>query len=98
MAMPMNDIPPMHAAQILRQHGLHAVKSLGQNFLDDPQALQQVASAAEIEPTDTVLEIGPGLGSLTRYLSVRAQAVVAVELDEKLMPVLKGLLKGYRNI
>ena len=96
--MQVNDIPPMHAAQILRQHGLHAVKSLGQNFLDDPDALQQVAGAAEIQPTDTVLEIGPGLGSLTRYLSVLAREVVAVELDKKLMPVLKGLLKGYRNV
>ncbi len=94
----MNDIPPMHAAQILRQHGLHAVKGLGQNFLDDPQALQQVASAAEIKPTDTVLEIGPGLGSLTRYLCVLAREVVAVELDKKLTPVLKSLLRSYRNV
>ncbi len=94
----MNDISPMRAAQILKQHGLHAIKSLGQNFLDDPQALQQVARAAQIEPTDTVLEVGPGLGSLTRYLSVLAREVVAVELDRKLVPVLKKLLKGYRNV
>src|SRR5512142_680371 len=98
MAMPMNDIPPQHAARILKQYGLHAVKSLGQNFLDDPVALQAVADAAEIQPTDTVLEIGPGLGSLTRYLSVLAHDVVAVELDKKLAPVLKMLLKSYRNV
>ncbi len=94
----MNDIPPMHAAQILKQHGLHAVKSLGQNFLDDPAALQQVANTAQIEPTDAVLEVGPGLGSLTHYLSVLAREVVAVELDKKLTPVLKSLLKNYRNV
>ncbi len=94
----MNDVPPMHTAQVLKQHGLRAVKSLGQNFLDDPAALQAVAAAAEIQPGDTVLEIGPGLGSLTRYLSVQARAVVAVELDRKLMPVLKGLLKKYPNV
>ena len=94
----MNDLPPVHAARILKQHGLHAVKSLGQNFLDDPAALQAVAHAAGIQPEDTVLEVGPGLGSLTRYLSVLAREVVAVELDKKLIPVLKGLLKGYRNV
>ncbi len=98
MVMSVNDIPPMHAAQILKQHGLHAVKSLGQNFLDDPAALEQVANAADIQPADTVLEVGPGLGSLTRHLSVLARDVVAVELDKKLMPVLKGLLKNYRNV
>ncbi len=98
MALPMNGIPPMHAAQVLKQHGLHAVKSLGQNFLDDPSALQQVADAAGIQPSDTVLEVGPGLGSLTRYLSVLAREVLAVELDRKLTPVLKSLLKGYRNV
>ena len=94
----MNEIPPMHAAQILKQHGLHAVKSLGQNFLDDPATLRRVAGTAEIQPTDTVLEIGPGLGILTRYLSVLAHDVVAVELDKKLAPVLKMLLKSYRNV
>ncbi len=94
----MNDIPPLHTAQILRQHGLHAVKGLGQNFLDDPQALQAVAAAAEIQPADTVLEVGPGLGSLTRYLSVLARQVVAVELDRKLIPILKDLLKKYPNV
>ncbi len=94
----MNDFPEVHAAQILKQHGLRAVKSLGQNFLDDPDALQQVAAAAQIEPADMVLEIGPGLGSLTRYLSVLAHGVIAVELDRKLTPVLRGLLKKHRNV
>ena len=94
----MNDAPPLRAAQILKQHGLWAAKSLGQNFLDDPEALQMIAGAAEIMPADIVLEIGPGLGSLTRYLSVAAREVVAVELDRKLAEVLKSLLKKFRNV
>jgi 16S rRNA (adenine1518-N6/adenine1519-N6)-dimethyltransferase len=77
---------------------LHAHKGLGQNFLHDPQALEQIVSAAEIQPTDTALEIGPGLGSLTRYLAASAKAVVAVELDKDLLPPLKAVLEPYKNI
>ena len=94
----MNDASPLRAAQILKQHGLWASKGLGQNFLDDPGALQTIVAAAEITPADIVLEIGPGLGSLTRYLSLAAREVVAVELDHKLAEVLKSLLKKYRNV
>ncbi|MGE5072949.1 MAG: 16S rRNA (adenine(1518)-N(6)/adenine(1519)-N(6))-dimethyltransferase RsmA [Anaerolineae bacterium] len=94
----MNDIAPLHAAQMLKQYGLWASKGLGQNFLEDPSALQDIADAAEITNTDTVLEIGPGLGSLTRYLAARARQVVAVELDDKLLPALKSVLKPYRNV
>lgn len=94
----MNDIPPLNAANLLKRHGLRADKSLGQNFLQDPLALEKIASAAEIRPTDSVLEIGPGLGSLTRYLAVSAKEVVAVELDEKLIPPLKAVIAPYTNI
>ena len=94
----MNEIPPLNAANLLRRHGLRADKSLGQNFLQDPLALEKIASAAEIESTDSVLEIGPGLGSLTRYLAVSAKEVVAVELDEKLIPPLKVVIAPYPNI
>src|SRR5512141_2526250 len=93
----MNEIPPVNAAQLLRQYGLWATKGLGQNFLEDPLALQQIAAAADIQKSDVVLEIGAGLGSLTRYLSVVAHEVVAVELDRKLTPVLRTLLKPYRT-
>ncbi len=61
-----------------------AKKSLGQHWLTDPVALEAIAEAAEIKKTDTVLEIGPGLGTLTRYLVDQAQHVIAVELDEEL--------------
>ena len=76
-------IPPLHIADLLRRYGLHADKRLGQNFLQDPQTLEKIVHLAQIQPTDTVLEVGPGLGSLTRYLAAAAQNVIAVELDEK---------------
>lgn len=60
--------------------------------------LEKIVSAAEIQPTDTVLEIGPGLGSLTRYLAASAKEVVAVELDQHLLPPLKAILASYPNI
>ena len=71
--MPMNEIPPLNASALLKQYGLRADKKLGQNFLQDPFALEAIAATAEIQPTDIVLEIGPGLGSLTRYLAVLAR-------------------------
>lgn len=91
-------IPPLNAADLLKQYGLRADKRLGQNFLQDPHALQKIAHLAEIRPTDTVLEIGPGLGSLTRHLAAAAQKVVAVELDEKLFPPLEAVIAPYRNV
>ena len=65
-------------------------KSLGQHWLHDPQALEAIVEAAEIKPTDTVLEIGPGLGTLTQYLEGQAQHVVAVEFDSMLAAGLKA--------
>lgn len=91
-------IPPLGVAGLLKQYGLHADKRLGQNFLQDPYALEKIVKAAEIRPTDTVLEIGPGLGGLTRYLAAAAQKVVAVELDEKLFLPLEAILAPYQNI
>jgi len=91
-------IPPLDAAALLRQYGLRADKRLGQNFLQDPCALEKIVAAAEILPTDHVLEIGPGLGSLTRYLAAAAQSVVAVELDERLFPPLEAVLSPYQNV
>lgn len=94
----MNSIPPLNAAWLLRKYGLRADKRLGQNYLQDASALEKIVEAAEIQKTDAVLEIGPGLGSLTRYLSVSAHQVVAVELDLKLISVLKTMLKPYANV
>ncbi|MCJ7434678.1 MAG: 16S rRNA (adenine(1518)-N(6)/adenine(1519)-N(6))-dimethyltransferase RsmA [Anaerolineales bacterium] len=91
-------IPPLNAAAVLKRYGLRADKSLGQNFLQDPFALEKIADAAEITPGDSALEIGPGLGSLTRYLAVSAQQVTAVELDADLLPPLKAILKPHANV
>ncbi|HLA06503.1 MAG TPA: 16S rRNA (adenine(1518)-N(6)/adenine(1519)-N(6))-dimethyltransferase RsmA [Anaerolineales bacterium] len=94
----MNEIPPLNAAAVLKRYGLRANKSLGQNFLQDPFALEKIVSAAEINAADTVLEIGPGLGSLTRLLAVSAKEVVAVELDPKLLPPLEAILAPHQNV
>ncbi len=96
--MPISPIPPLDAVALLKRYGLRADKKLGQNFLQDPIALENIAKAAEIQPTDTVLEIGPGLGSLTRYLAVSAKQVIAVELDERLLPPLKAVITPYPNV
>ena len=94
----MNEIPPINVSSLLKLYGLRADKKLGQNFLHDPFALESIAEAAEIKPTDTVLEIGPGLGSLTRYLAMAAHQVIAVELDKDLIPPLEAVTESYKNI
>jgi len=94
----MNAIPPLNAASLLKKYGLRADKRLGQNYLQDASALAKIVEAAEIQKADAVLEIGPGLGSLTRYLSVSAHQVVAVELDLKLVSVLRTILKPHTNV
>ena len=94
----MNNTPPLNAASLLKKYGLRADKRLGQNYLQDADALEKIVVAAEIQKADTVLEIGPGLGNLTRYLSVCAHQVFAVELDLKLVSVLQVILKPYANV
>ena len=91
-------LPPLNVAALLKQQGLHPKKGLGQNFLVDPVALQRVVDAAEVTSQDAVLEIGAGLGSLTRELAVIARQVVAVELDRQLFPALEQVLKPFQNV
>jgi len=91
-------LPPLHIPSLLRQYGLQPKKSLGQNFLHDPTALIKITQVAGIQTDDTILEIGPGLGSLTRYLALVARQVIAVELDERLLAPLKSVIYGYTNI
>lgn len=83
---------------LLRQYGLHPEKSMGQNFLVDESALSQVVNAAELSPEEIVLEIGPGLGSLTRHLAIVARSVVAVELDHNLISPLKQVISPFPNV
>lgn len=89
---------PLNIPALLRQHNLHAKKSLGQNFLVDEGALEKVAAAADLKAEDEVLEIGPGLGSLTRHLAQAARRVVAVELDQSLLPALESVVGRYPNV
>lgn len=94
----MMEILPLNSAALLKHYGLHASKRFGQNFLQDAAALRKIIETAGIERTDAVLEIGAGLGALTRYLAGSAARVVAVELDRKLIPILQSVLLPYRNI
>jgi len=91
-------IPPLDAAAVLKRFHLHADKSLGQNFLQDASALEDIALAADIQEDDSILEIGPGLGSLTRYLAFSAKQVTAVELDPSLIAPLRAVLTPYPNV
>ena len=91
-------LPYLEPTGLLRAHHLSPKKGLGQNFLVDDSALRLILAAAEIKPDDTVLEVGPGLGHLTRYLAASAGRVAAVELDQELFPALKVVLAGYSNV
>lgn len=84
--------------QILGQHGFSFSKSLGQNFLINPAVCPRMAQESGASPQTGVLEIGPGLGVLTTELAQRAQKVVTVELDERLLPVLADTLSPYGNV
>lgn len=83
---------------LLEQYEIAPKKSLGQNFLHDPNALEKIVATAELMPDDTVLEIGPGTGTLTSVLAQSARHVVAVEVDERLRPVLEGELADFDNV
>lgn len=96
--MSHNIIPPLDAATVLKRYGLRPDKKLGQNFLQDSSALEKIVNSAEIRSDDCVLEIGPGLGSLTRYLADSARSVTAVELDPDLIPPLKAILTPHPNV
>lgn len=87
-----------HPKHILEQAGIEPKKSLGQNFLFDDGLLARIVAAAELSPEDEALEVGPGLGALTRVLARAARRVVAVELDGRLLPVLESELSGLDNV
>lgn len=95
--MPVN-LSPLDIPALLRKYGLRPDKKLGQNFLIDPAALERIVQIAEVGSKDIVLEVGPGLGSLTRYLAFAAEQVLAVELDHKLIPVLRETLATFANV
>lgn len=92
------NLPPLDVPQLLRQSGLQPDKRLGQNFLLEEAALHSVVEAAQIDPQDIVLEIGPGLGSLTRHLARASRQVIAIELDVRLIPLLKQVVAPFSNV
>ena len=94
----MTALAPLPIPDLLRRHGLRPRKSLGQNFLIDEAALGRIVAAAALTTGDSVLEIGPGLGSLTRHLAVAARDVVAVELDQTLLPALNEVVAPHSNV
>jgi len=85
-------LTPVRVRELLAGHGLRPTKALGQNYLVDPNTARKVVRLAGVEPGETVLEIGPGLGSLTLALRQAGARVVAVEADERLLPALAEAL------
>lgn len=88
---------PSDLSRLLKAHGLHLSKRLGQNFLVDRTHLLRVVETAQVGPGDRVFEVGPGVGTLTVELAARAARVVAVELDRGLLPVLADVLAPFPN-
>lgn len=89
---------PKNTIAILKKYNFHFQKKFGQNFLIDPHVLDKIVHAAEITENDVILEIGPGIGTLTQYLCEQAKQVIAVEIDKNLIPILKETLSEYQNI
>lgn len=89
---------PKETIQVLQKHEFQFKKKFGQNFLIDSHVLDKIVDAAQITKDDFVLEIGPGIGTLTQYLCENARQVLAVEIDDKLIPILKETLQPYDNV
>ena len=89
---------PQHTIEIIQKHKFTFQKKFGQNFLIDTHVLDKIIQAAGVTKEDMVLEIGPGIGTMTQYLAEAAGRVVAVEIDGSLIPILQETLAGYDNI
>ncbi len=89
---------PRNTIEILQKYHFNFQKKFGQNFLIDPTVLDRIIRAARITKEDCVLEIGPGIGTMTQYLAESAGSVVAVEIDQNLIPILKETLAEYDNV
>ena len=89
---------PSATKEIINKYSFAFQKKFGQNFLIDSNILESIVSAADITKDDFVLEIGPGIGTMTQYLCEAARQVVAVEIDKMLIPILKDTLSEYDNV
>jgi 16S rRNA (adenine1518-N6/adenine1519-N6)-dimethyltransferase len=93
----MDVATPARTKEVLKRYDLAAKKSLGQNFLIDLNILNKIVAAAELDESKGALEIGPGIGALTQQLAKQAGRVVAVEIDQRLLPVLEETLEPFPN-
>ena len=89
---------PQNTIAVLQKYHFNFQKKFGQNFLIDTTVLDRIISSAEITKEDCVLEIGPGIGTMTQYLAEHAGSVVAVEIDKALIPILEETLQDYDNV
>ena len=89
---------PQNTIAVLQKYNFVFQKKFGQNFLIDTHVLDRIIRAAEIGKDDCVLEIGPGIGTMTQYLACAARKVIAVEIDRTLIPILQDTLDGYDNV
>ena len=89
---------PQNTIQLIKKYDFIFQKKYGQNFLIDIRVLDKIIAAAEITKDDMVLEIGPGIGTMTQYLAEAARQVIAVEIDANLIPILKETLQDYSNV
>ena len=89
---------PQNTIEVLQKYHFNFQKKFGQNFLIDTHVLEKIMDAAEITKEDCVVEIGPGIGTMTQYLAERAKEVVAVEIDKNLIPILQETLQEYDNV
>ena len=89
---------PQNTIQLIKKYDFIFQKKYGQNFLIDIRVLDKIIAAAEITKDDVVLEIGPGIGTMTQYLAQAARQVIAVEIDANLIPILKETLQDYSNV
>ena len=89
---------PKYTIEVLQKYHFVFQKRFGQNFLIDEHVLDKIIAAAEITKDDFVLEIGPGIGTMTQYLAQAAREVAAVEIDQALIPILKDTLQDWDNV
>lgn len=89
---------PKNTVEMIRKHGFTFQKKYGQNFLIDTHILDKIITAAGVTKEDCVLEVGPGIGTMTQYLAEHAGRVAAVEIDKNLIPILEETLSGYDNV
>ena len=91
-------VNPQNTIEILKKFDVHFQKKFGQNFLIDSHVLDKIIRAADISREDGVLEVGPGIGTMTQYLCENAGRVLCVEIDKALLPILEYTLADYDNV